>query len=164
MTMKLHTKTRPDLDDNCNVILFGPPGIGKSTMIGALKLAGCKAIDAEDIESSRLRFQLPSVVSNTFIGAADLNPRRQYRNCLKVLLTLKDQKQYDEQRKARDRLHPGKASQRSHTLEEWANLTDYDLVFQLDRKSPSSMTSEVRRLENALTELCGPSIGRRLIN
>lgn len=109
-----------------NIILFGPPGIGKSTVIGKLKTLGAKAIDLEDLYPNRLRFQIPNLVSNTFIGAADLNPKRKYSKALKILLHA-DQSVYDARRKGRDASQPGKASQAKHLISDWLTPDTFDL-------------------------------------
>lgn len=100
-----------------NVILFGPPGIGKSTIIGHLKTLGERAVDLEDVDS-RLRYQLPNSSDGVFFGAADLDPKRKYRNAIKVLIYA-PQEVYAARRLERDSRHPEKASQREHQIEAW---------------------------------------------
>lgn len=117
-----------------NIILFGPPGIGKSTLIGTLKTLGKRAIDLEDLYPNRIRFQVPNLVDNVYIGAADLAPARSYRNALKVLLTM-PQAQYDARRAARDANQPGKAAQDRHLIKNWESAK-YDYLLRVDEGDP----------------------------
>jgi energy-coupling factor transporter ATP-binding protein EcfA2 len=110
-----------------NIILFGPPGIGKSTLIGTLKTLGQRAIDLEDLYPNRLRFQIPNVATDTFIGAADLDPKRTYPNAVKVLLYLPQDK-YEARRAQRDQANSAKAAQRAHQIDEWLNGTEYGRI------------------------------------
>jgi predicted ATPase len=113
-----------------NIILFGPPGVGKSTLIGVLKTRGQRAIDLEDLYPNQMRFQIPNLTDNTFIGAADLSPKRKYRNAKKVLLYL-PQKAYDARRAQRDHAQSGKASQAHHEIDAWLEGTDYDVILDV---------------------------------
>lgn len=130
-----------------NIILFGPPGVGKSTLIGNLKILGKNAIDLEDLYPNRMRFQVPNLVDNTFIGAADLSPARKYRNCLKVLLTL-SQEAYDARRAQRDKAQPGKASQAHHNISDWEKA-QYDILLSTEGLTPievaRTLVSQVER-------------------
>lgn len=119
-----------------NIILFGPPGVGKSTLIGVLKTNGHGAIDLEDLYPNRLRFQIPNVVDQLFIGAADLNPRRKYRNSVKVLLTM-DQAAYEARRAKRDALNPGKAQQAKHLMSDWTKDVTYDAIIDVTDQAKS---------------------------
>jgi hypothetical protein len=105
--------------DVMNIILFGPPGIGKSTIIGYLKTQGVRAIDLEDVYPSKIRFQLPNMLDGVVFGGADLDPLRHYPNCRKVILVRDSQEEYDAIRKVRDLEQPGKASQKHHRMEDW---------------------------------------------
>lgn len=120
-----------------NIILFGPPGIGKSTLIGTLKTLGQRAIDLEDLYPNRIRFQVPNLVDNVYLGAADLNPQRKYPNAIKVLLYA-DQKVYEQRRSARDAKQPGKAAQQPHLIENWMNAP-YDILLQTDDGGPEQV-------------------------
>jgi energy-coupling factor transporter ATP-binding protein EcfA2 len=120
-----------------NIILFGPPGVGKSTLIGTLKTLGKRAIDLEDLYPNRIRFQVPNLVDNVYIGAADLAPSRQYRNALKVLLVM-DQDKYDARRSARDKQQPGKAAQSRHLMEDWMTAK-YDYLLRADAGDPEQV-------------------------
>lgn len=110
-----------------NIILFGPPGVGKSTLIGTLKTLGERAIDLEDVYPSRVRFTLPNNVDNVFLGGADLDPKRKYHNAKTVLLYLPQEK-YSRRRAFRDRRQPGKANQAEHLIDSWLENTEYDWI------------------------------------
>lgn len=120
-----------------NVILFGPPGVGKSTLIGILKTRGSSAIDLEDLYPNRVRYQIPNLVKGAFIGAADLNPRRRYPSSVKVLL-YSDQKHYDARRARRDAEVKGKSSQAHHQMEDWNTPNTYDYVIDTTHLGPQA--------------------------
>jgi hypothetical protein len=101
-----------------NVLIFGPPGIGKSTLIGRLKAGGAPAIDLEDIYPSKVRFTLPNVTNGVIYGAADLDPKQNYPNSVKVLL-IADEAQYKRRRAMRDAKQPSKKNQSQHTIADW---------------------------------------------
>lgn len=128
-----------------NIILFGPPGIGKSTMIGILKMAKHHAIDLEDVFPSKIRFQLPNQINNAFIGAADLNPRRAYPNSIKVLLYM-DQTNYEQRRAHRDAEQPEKSKQTGQMVDDWLKGTHYQLV--LDVTDSNYALKELTKLAN----------------
>lgn len=110
-----------------NIILFGPPGVGKSTLIGVLKTLGQGAIDLEDFYPNKIRFQVPNLVDSKFIGGADLSPKRKYTNAKKVLLYL-PQESYSKRRQLRDQGQPAKANQAEHNIEDWLEDTEYDWI------------------------------------
>jgi hypothetical protein len=116
-----------------NVILFGPPGIGKSTLIGDAKASGLKAVDLEDIDG-RQRYQMPSHQRDTVLGAADLDPSRVYPGDVKVLLWM-PQAQYEVRRDLRDARQPGKKTQKPHLTRAWLTYGVYDYV--LDARKPN---------------------------
>lgn len=120
-----------------NIILFGPPGIGKSTLIGHLKTLGQRAIDLEDLYPNRMRFQVPNLVDDTYLGAADLAPQRKYGNAIKVLLYA-DQAKYEQRRSARDAKQPGKANQTAHLIENWMTAP-YDILLPTDDQTPDQV-------------------------
>lgn len=132
-----------------NIILFGPPGVGKSTLIGILKTQGKRAIDLEDFYPNKIRFQLPNMVDGTFIGAADLNPKRSYRNSKKILLFM-PQAEYDERRKQRDAKIAGKGSQAHHLIDDWMKGVTYDRVIDVSGtpdRTASLLISYLREVE-----------------
>lgn len=123
-----------------NIILFGPPGVGKSTLIGILKTQSQRAIDLEDFYPNRIRFAIPNYVDNTFIGAADLDPKRSYRNAKKILLFL-PQDAYDARRAQRDSKVAGKGAQAHHLVADWLKGVDYDRV--IDASGTSTRTAQL---------------------
>lgn len=123
-----------------NIILFGPPGVGKSTLIGILKSHGQRAIDLEDVYPNKIRFQLPNLLQDAFIGAADLNPARKYHGAIKVLL-FADQDVYDARRLARDNMQPGKGNQAHHDISNWMKGAKYDFLLDTTRRNPERTAS-----------------------
>jgi hypothetical protein len=127
-----------------NIILFGPPGIGKSTLIGILKTKGIGAIDLEDLYPNRIRFQVPNLVTGKILGAADLNPSRKYSNAIKVLLTAK-QDVYDARRSERDQKVSGKASQSHHDVSSWEKAP-YDYILDTSKRSALVTANDIIRI------------------
>lgn len=113
-----------------NILLFGPPGIGKSTLIATLLKQGKRAIDLESLWPSKVRFKVPYVIEGTYIGMADLNPKIRYPNSIKVLLYM-PQSAYNRRRAARDKSYTEKASQKYHNVEDWLT-PDFDVVLDVD--------------------------------
>lgn len=130
-----------------NIILFGPPGVGKSTLIGILKSEGFRAIDLEDIYPHKIRFQLPSYLDGVILGGADLNPARNYKNAKKILLYIPQDK-YEYRRRVRDAKIPSKRNQMMHNIENWAH-NDYDFI--LDASGTARNTAnKIKEVYNAL--------------
>lgn len=128
-----------------NFILFGPPGVGKSTLIGTLKTLKQSAIDLEDFYPNKIRFQIPNYVDNTFIGAADLDPKRSYRNAKKILLFM-PQADYDARRAARDSAQPGKGAQAKHNIDDWRKGVSYDKEIDVTGTPDSVASSLIKYL------------------
>lgn len=127
-----------------NVLIFGPPGIGKSTLIGKLKVGGVPAVDLEDICPSKVRFNLPNLTNGVVYGAADLNPKQKYPNSVKVLL-IADEVQYKRRRALRDAKQPGKKNQQEHTIAQWEpDSSNWDYV--VNAASLPQMEAEVTKI------------------
>lgn len=111
------------------VLIFGPPGIGKSTICFEVAKRGVPSIDLENInqESRKQTFDL---ISYGIIGAADLHPKENYKNTIKVLLVL-EQEEYEERRKNRDLIYPNKANQSHHKINNWLTC-QYDYIMKAD--------------------------------
>lgn len=114
-----------------NIILFGPPGIGKSTILKKLSSLGYPTLDLEDVYPDKLRFKLPNYLHHTFIGAADLDPKLHYSHGTKILLTL-EQSAYEARRDNRDKHVPGKSNQSHHLISDWLKGAHYDYVLNAD--------------------------------
>lgn len=128
-----------------NFILFGPPGIGKSTLLGHLKTSGIGAIDLEDLYPNRVRFQIPNLVQGIVLGAADLSPRRQYPHSKKILLYA-DQVTYGIRRGMRDKMQPGKSMQSLHDVADWLKDVEYDYILDTSREQPMDTAARIIQL------------------
>jgi hypothetical protein len=128
-----------------NLILFGPPGVGKSTIIGILKTKRISAIDLEDIYPNRIRFQMPNMLDKVVFGGADLDPKRKYSTSHKVLLTAQ-QDVYDERRASRDKSEEGKASQKRHLVDDWLKGVKYDVVLDTTKLSAEQTADRIASL------------------
>lgn len=116
-----------------NVLLFGPPGIGKSTLIrAAADAVGDEfAVDLEDPRMWGLyqamgfdwMFNQGRNGCCNIIGAADLDPKVSYPGTVKVVLTLPEQ-EYARRRAQRDARHPDKAEQALQTIKGWLGIPD----------------------------------------
>lgn len=116
-----------------NVMLFGPPGIGKSTLVRS----AADAIGDEfavDLEDPRMRglyqamgfdwmFNQGRNGGSNIIGAADLDPLVNYPRTIKVVLTLPE-KDYARRRAERDAGRPDKAEQALQTIKGWRGISD----------------------------------------
>lgn len=133
-----------------NIVLFGPPGIGKSTIIKRLRADYCnlEAIDLEDwwadkpkihriIDVLRLydRLLMEGVgFKPAIVGAAGVDPKPGNPPGLKVLLTL-PQDVYEQRRAARDVAVVEKREQPPHLLSNWMRITVWDEVINADHSA-----------------------------
>lgn len=116
-----------------NVMLFGPPGIGKSTLVrSAADAIGDEfAVDLEDPRMHGLyeamgfdwMFNQGRNGGRNVIGAADLDPLVSYPSTVKVILTLPEE-EYKRRRAARDSKRPDKAEQAPQTVRGWQGVPD----------------------------------------
>lgn len=111
------------------VLIFGPPGIGKSTICVEVAKKGLPSVDLENIDQENRKETFDSI-SYGIIGAADLHPKNQYQNTIKVLLVL-EQQEYEERRKNRDFIDANKAKQPPHKIDHWLTY-QYDYVIKAD--------------------------------
>lgn len=110
------------------VVLYGPPGIGKSTLIFFFKNLGLRSTDLEEISikegvDSRL-FRSNVLFSEwthfDFFGAANVSPDIVLPpDGIKILLLTTSQKVYDARRDQRDKQRLSKDDQPKHDLLEW---------------------------------------------
>lgn len=117
-------------------ILYGPPGIGKSTIIAELS-TDLQVIDLEILSTRNDRLQFvrrPFELSKYHaIGSADLQPEHFtfLPNAKHVLLTL-NQGAYESRRRERDDKNKRKAKQPVHTTAEWESQNSWDYIIVND--------------------------------
>lgn len=127
-----------------NIILFGPPGIGKSSIIAKLKERNVSTLDLEDLYPAKIRFQIPNMVDGKVLGGADLQPKRSYHNAVKVVLTL-PQSEYEARRKSRDALSPDKGNQPVQQVSAWEGIP-YATYITADDDVVNKIESIYRRI------------------
>lgn len=121
------------VSEMANVIIFGPPGIGKSTTIRRLAryLGDERAVDLEESRPRELlgkygwdwMFCDGRMGGFNAIGGADLDPRAKYPGTVKVVLTLAEH-DYQERRRLRDMMQPAKGEQPVQNVKDWAGIDD----------------------------------------
>jgi hypothetical protein len=114
-----------------NVIVFGPPGIGKSTILERAEnvIGGDYAVDLEREEPRKLlqlmgwnwMFCSGRLANCSIIGGADLDPRVDYPNTRRVILTLPEA-EYRARRRARDARIPSKKLQPAQSVAQWTGI------------------------------------------
>lgn len=123
---------------NKGIVVFGPPGVGKSTFIDYIVMRTSRiwAFDLERIGSSDLRSKVATHIGSSqpqwpsFIGAADTAPECYYPAFWVRVLVLPPRSLYEARRALRDAQHPEKAAQRCSygSFEDAAALGRYDRV------------------------------------
>lgn len=137
------------------ILLFGPPGIGKSTLVSLWQRQGGRGVDMEQKPMSaaeRWKFvdRMESGDQQVVIGTADIHPRWNYpksskrgEQVIKVLLT-SEQEAYDERRQRRDAKEVGKGSQPKHTVKAWKQGDWYDLAIDTTAQNPEQTLKFLR--------------------
>ena len=106
------------------IILFGPPGIGKSTIT--------RLMDGFDLETSWPEFDDVLFEQNRIIGSAGFSfDDERFNGHMKVLLTL-NQDLYESRREERDASFPGKKDQANHVIEDWIEHGTWDHILESD--------------------------------
>jgi hypothetical protein len=143
-----------------NVILFGPPGIGKTTIIKRIKADYCNVvgIDLEDWWGDKTRISeiiqflrsadhllMEGVGFHPFIvGAAGVDPKPGNPPGLKVLLTL-PQDVYERRRETRDLAVLEKREQPPHRISDWMRITSWDEVINADQQAVAKVVSLAKK-------------------
>ena len=118
------------------VLIFGPPGIGKSTICLEITKRGLHSVDLENVNRKNRRKTFNSI-PHGIIGAADLPPKENYKNTIKVLLVL-EQEDYEKRRETRDYKNPSKLKQSFHKITDWYNC-QYDYILKADDSAVDSI-------------------------
>jgi len=118
------------------VLIFGPPGIGKSTICLEIAKRGFPSVDLENINKENRR-KIFNSIPHGIIGAADLPPKENYENTIKVLLVL-EQEAYEKRRATRDSKNPSKLKQPLHNIMDWYNC-QYDYILKADAIAVDSL-------------------------
>jgi hypothetical protein len=125
-------------------VLFGPPAIGKSTLIDALSIAGYATFDAEalprDVSRNASTASHLCTEGHEFIGANGIPPS-DWRGGFLVLLAL-PRVAYDERRRERDAAVPKKARQ----VDVYDGFMRDTTVFDATVDASGSVDDVVRRL------------------
>lgn len=127
-------------------ILFGPPGIGKSSLCRCF----LNAFDLEDVDKEQ-RMDFLENSSYRLYGAADLNPKnvRNPENYTWLVLTM-DQKDYEQRRKERDLLNPKKGTQRAMKVTDFS-VKDPIPHIEVDASDLGKEIEEIKRITNCET-------------
>lgn len=118
------------------VVLFGPPGVGKSSLVTEAKSKGYEAYDLEHVERQCREAAAREVYRNAegvekpvVVGAAGTQPKHWGRKTITVLL-LPPEPIYEERRAFRDELKPWKARQ-PRVYDAFAiSRREFDLVLE----------------------------------
>lgn len=151
-----HRKIRMvNIERKPNIWLFGPPGIGKSTVANVMRNRGFFSLDFENLWNGNQdlgwnRNNLNRIVAslwlvgdiNAVYAAAGLDPKLPYPG-LKILLYL-PQNMYDMRRSIRDALHPEYKNQTSADISTWYSMTNWDHVITADHSVDTVLTKILR--------------------
>ena len=104
------------------IAIFGPPGVGKSTLIKIALKKGIKAYNFEDFPSEKRLNTAKEVFEEEFdnivlFNAANLQPK-DFPTDVELVLLLPPKVVYLERLKKRDQMVPTKKGQKSHTVYE----------------------------------------------
>lgn len=129
-------------------LLFGPPGVGKSTLCEEMSLC-----DLEAFRTKEERMEYANMYANrlgiNIAGAADLNPSNFPKA---VFIALKvDENSYQERRAERDRLFPDKGKQPNFRIADFTeSIRPFDII--VDANNDSSDT--IDQIMQAVSVFC----------
>lgn len=129
-------------------LLFGPPGVGKSTLCEEMSLCDLEAFRTteERVEYANIYANRPGI---NIAGAADLNPSNFPRA---VFIALKvDEKRYQDRRLLRDKMFPDKANQPNARVADFVeNIRSFDIVVNADNDSSDT----IHQIMQAISAFC----------
>lgn len=109
-------------------LLYGPPGIGKSTLVEYARSKNYPAVDLEKVEPAgriTVAKELADDSRRIIVGAADINPRV-FNNSRAVYVCLYlNSHAYKTRRKIRDASNPSKSGQPELTIDQFIAGSDY---------------------------------------
>ena len=132
------------------VVLFGPPGVGKSTLIALAHQRGIESYDFEKGGNSyeeRKKSMLATfgLLRTGFVlcGAADIQ-RKDFPMPVRSVLLLPDRQEYVRRMTERNNISPHKANQKNERVYDKFNARqkDFDLVIN-DIASPERLLDEI---------------------
>lgn len=117
------------------IALFGPPGIGKSTLV--------KELGGYDLEENFPKIDVTRLQTANVLGAAGHQPTSNIFKGFKRILLVMDQRDYDQQRLQRDikdeKRGGTKFLQERHLIKDWMISKDFDLELTVDKQTLSKL-------------------------
>ena len=131
--------------------IYGPPGVGKSTLINWLVDLGIQALDLEcywhdQAMIKKLLNEMRVYGDSIVVAMAGVHPTVVLPGFNKVLLYMR-QSEYDERRAIRDATQIEKASQAHHIMTDWLNSYKWDILIKADSALVSNIVSVINYLE-----------------
>lgn len=115
--------------------LFGPPGIGKSTIVNYLHTTGVKALDLEVMWHIGEQKIIDFLIANPYdiVGAAGFQPGQLAELGYLPVLLITQERIYKDRRRYRDYKNRAKASQPQHKLADWMSSHDWQATINVTK-------------------------------